>query len=284
MSATTQAAARPTLGVAFYGKGGVGKSTVAAHVSVALHEAGLRVLLVGCDPKQDASVRFGVPTGAPTLVDAIAAGRMPGFDELRRRTTAGVDVIETGGAEPGTGCAGRGVASLVELLRREDVQARGYDALCFDVLGDLVCGGFVAPLRLGLVQHVFVVASEEVASLFVAANVARVVLQPYNQGVALGGVIFNLRRDDAPTDVLREFAEHFGMNVLGFVHRDALVLEAEARRTTVLDYRPTAPIAEVFRGLAREIRAATQAPVARRPTPGDQSAFWDWVRLHKELL
>lgn len=267
----------PRLRLAFYGKGGVGKSTIASHVCAALHEAGRRVLLLGCDPKQDVSSRLGGDVRGRTLADHLAAGRSARFEELRVEVRPGLDLVEAGGSEPGTGCAGRGVANLCDVLEREAILDSGYDATCFDVLGDLVCGGFVAPLRKGFVETVCIVSSEEIASLFVVNNVARVVLQPYNRRVRRCAVVFNLKQPDAPIDQLRRFAARVGIECLAFIHRDPLVLEAEGRRTTVLDHCPEAPIADELRRLAARIAAPPEGePTA--PTPLSLDAFWDWIR------
>lgn len=266
------------LGIAFYGKGGVGKSTVASHVCTALNDAGMRVLLLGCDPKQDVSSRFAAGAHVPTLAGSIAKGRLPRFADLRTRMRPGLDLVETGGAEPGTGCAGRGVSSLVQLLERDAIEGSDYDMLCFDVLGDLVCGGFVAPLRAGFVQRVYVVSSEEVSSLFVVNNVAKLINQPYNRGVSAGGIVFNLKNPNAPLDLLREFAAKVNLEPLIFLRRDPLILEAETQRQTVLDTAPHAPIAETFRDLAARIQAQAVQTKASPPTPMDLDDFWDWVR------
>ena len=268
----------------FYGKGGVGKSTVAAHLAVSFRRAGDSVALLGCDPKQDSSSRFLPGERMPTLVGNLAEGKKTDIGSLLVSTPAGVDLLEVGGAEPGTGCAGRGVSMLCQRLDEDGFDERGYDVVLFDVLGDLVCGGFVAPLRAGWGEQVFVVSSEEVASLFVANNVAKVIRQPHNAAVKAGGIIFNLKNPDAPVEVLRDFAAKLGLDVIGFVHRDPLVLEAETRGLTAIDHAPDSGVTATFRALAEQIRhsAATATPPA--PTPMDIEEFWTFVRSHHDVL
>lgn len=271
------------LGVVFYGKGGVGKSTVTAHVAVALRRAGLRVLLVGCDPKQDSSARFRTELRVESLVDRLSARRSIGFDDLLARTEAGVDLLETGGPEPGTGCAGRGVTALCEMLERDRVRERGYDLIVFDVLGDLVCGGFVAPLRFGLASRVFMVSSEEVASLFVVNNVARMLAHSSSEASA-GGLVFNLKRPDAALPTLERFALQLGVDVVGVLPREPLVLEAEARHQTVFEHAPDSESAARYACLADAVVAACERDRSPAPTPLDLDGFWAFVRDHRDLL
>lgn len=150
--------------IIIYGKGGVGKSTISSHLSVAFQRMGKRVLLVGCDPKADTSVRLLGGQRAHTIVDMVVNNGGRGFDENVTRTASGVDVLETGGPAPGVGCGGRGVATLCQFLDDHPLELGRYEVVIFDVLGDLVCGGFVSPLRFGKANSVYIVSSEEAAS------------------------------------------------------------------------------------------------------------------------
>ena len=147
------------LTVVVYGKGGVGKSTMCAHLAVAFAQAGRKVLLLGCDPKADTSLRLLGGERPPTIVDMVTGLEGRAFRDLVVRARPGLDVLETGGPPPGMGCGGRSVATLCQFLEEHAREVSAYDTLVFDVLGDLVCGGFVAPLRFGFGRDVYVVSS-----------------------------------------------------------------------------------------------------------------------------
>ena len=269
------------LTVVAYGKGGVGKSTVCAHLAVSLARRGRRVLLLGCDPKADTSLRLLGGARAPTIVDMVCGLRGGRFHDLVVRSRAGVDVLETGGPEPGQGCGGRGVATLCRFLEEHPREVGGYDAVVFDVLGDLVCGGFVAPLRSGLGRDVYIISSEETASLFAANNIARVAAQPYHQGVRLGGVIFNLRDNGTRREVLARFAARLGIRVAAVLPRDPVILDAEERGLTVFEHAPDSAAAARFRALARTISGRRGGVPGRRVRPMSGEDFWAFVRAHR---
>jgi len=267
--------------IVIYGKGGVGKSTVSSHLSVCFAGMGRRVLLVGCDPKADTSTRLMGDTRPPTVIGVLERSHHVRVADVLVRSSAGVDVIETGGAEPGTGCGGRGVAITGQMLEQEPRTLERYDVVVFDVLGDLVCGGFVAPLRLGLASSVFIVSSEETASLYAANNIARVVTQPYYDHVSMGGFVFNLRDDDAPVEALHDFASLLHVDVLAVLRRDPVILEAEAEGLTAIQHAPESAISGQFRDLAQAFLARTRDPRRVDVTPLGADAFWAFVRGHR---
>ncbi len=270
--------AKNQLSLVVYGKGGVGKSTVCAHLAACLAAEGRRVLLLGCDPKADSSLRLLGGTRPPTIVEMVSGQVSRKFSSLVVGSDAGVDVLETGGPEPGQGCGGRGVATLCQFLEEHAREMSAYDAVIFDVLGDLVCGGFVAPLRSGLGRDVYIVSSEETASLFAANNIVRVAAQAYHRNVSLGGIIFNLRQNDARSEVLTGFAERLGIGITAVLPRDAAILDAEELGLTVLAHAPASPAAARFKALAQAVGGRREAVAGGKVRPMTNEEFWAFVR------
>ncbi|MBI5881559.1 MAG: P-loop NTPase [Elusimicrobia bacterium] len=262
------------LTVVVYGKGGVGKSTMCAHLAVSFAREGRKVLLLGCDPKADTSLRLMGGRRPPTIVDMVTGLEGRDFRDLVMTGRPGLDVLETGGPSPGQGCGGRSVATLCQYLEDHARELSGYDTLVFDVLGDLVCGGFVAPLRFGLGRDVYIVSSEERASLFAANNIVRVASAPYHEGVFVGGIIFNLRQNDAPPGRLEAFAARLGVNITAVIPRDPDILESEERGLTVFEHAPKGKAAALFRALAAAIagRKGAVPGASARAMPADEFA------------
>jgi nitrogenase iron protein NifH len=267
--------------VIFYGKGGIGKTTVSSHLAAHYAKGGKRVLLLGCDPKADTSTRFLAGRKPLTIIDMVGGQVERKFEDLLTRTAAGVDVMETGGPEPGVGCGGRGVATLCQFLEAHPLELSGYDVIIFDVLGDLVCGGFVAPLRFGTGNCLFIVSSEEAASLFAANNIARMASRPFGPAVGVGGIIVNLRDNAAPRRHLREFAARLNTKIVGIVERDRVVMEAEEKGTTVIAHAPRSRAASQFVSVAVAIEARVRAPAGRRVTPMSNDEFWAFIRARR---
>lgn len=272
---------KPQLTIVVYGKGGVGKSTLCAHLAVSFARGGRKVLLLGCDPKADTSLRLLGGKRPATIVDMVSGLKGRRFTDLVMRSRAGLDVLETGGPPPGQGCGGRSVATLCQYLEEHARELSGYDTLIFDVLGDLVCGGFVAPLRFGFGRDVYIVSSEETASLFAANNIVRVASEPYHQGVSVGGIIFNLRQNDARREVVEAFAARLGVPVAAILPRDPAILDAEDLGVTVFDHAPGADAAARFDALAKSILARRGAVpgASARPMPPDE--FQAFVRANR---
>lgn len=254
--------------LAFYGKGGVGKSTVVSNLTATYASLGRKVLQIGCDPKRD-SCRNLVKTFPPiTLMDLLTEGRADlKPDDLIMDGGERVDCIEVGGPKPGVGCAGRGLGRLFEELEEMEILDRDYDYVFFDVLGDVVCGGFAVPMRSGYAEEVFVVTSGEFMSLYAANNIARGIRNYAIDGdVRMGGLIANVKDLAFDRDLIERFAERIGSHVVGYLEWDKAVYEAERRRQTVVRYRPEAPATAAFRALAESIEREARPHV---PTPMD---------------
>ncbi|MBI5241279.1 MAG: nitrogenase iron protein [Elusimicrobia bacterium] len=262
--------------IALFGKGGGGKSTIASNISYLYAKSGLRVLHVGCDPKRDSTLRLLGRRARTSIADVPFPG-----DPLQaiERSADGIDCVETGGPVPGIGCAGRGIIMAMEQFERlRLLEQDRYDAVVFDVLGDLVCGGFAAPLRNGFVRKVAVVLSDEPMSLFAANNLARMVRTHAGGGVALAGLIGNCRYDaDAARSVLEGFAARLGTELLASFGAEPLVRRAERACQTVSRFAPKSEVSGQFARLATTLRDL-DASVLPLPTPLDDAALDMFLR------
>lgn len=265
--------------IAIYGKGGIGKSVVATGLSAHYALKGRKVLHVGCDPKRDSSLRLIGRMPQKTVVDYV--GLEPGAvtaSKLLERGRNGVMCLESGGPEPGLGCGGRGVARAIELMdETELLETGGFDVAVFDVLGDVVCGGFAAPLRQGFARKVAIVASEEPMALFAANNIARAIVTYQANGVALAGLVANLRDAGADIDLVERFAEAIGTRILAVLPRDPKIIEAERRCLTVLEHAPDSPGARELDRLGETLAQVDVGEISS-PTPLTETAFFDLVR------
>lgn len=242
--------------IAFYGKGGIGKSTTVANVSASLALAGRKVLQVGCDPKHDSSRPFWNGKRPPTIMDMLKTG---GTSDARAQyvfdSPVGVSYMEVGGPEPGVGCAGRGMLKMFEVLDETNLLHSGFDTVIYDVLGDVVCGGFAAPLKSGRASDVYIVTSGEFMALFAANNICRsIATHGERKHVRLGGIILNCRQVRNEEQIVNTFAERIGGRVIAALPRSPLVAEAERVRRTLVETYPDSPEAEGYRKLARDLR------------------------------
>ncbi len=247
--------------IAIYGKGGIGKSTISSNLSMALSERGLAVMQVGCDPKRDStrSLTGGrmIPTVLETLRDQLRAGRDQSAVKLQDIVftgDGGVRCVESGGPEPGVGCAGRGVLTALEIL--QDLRAfetYGVDIVIYDILGDVVCGGFAQPIRAGFAEEIYLLCSGSFMSLYAANNIAKGIRRLARHGVVgLAGVIGNSSGDEAfERAVLVEFAERLGSRLVYMVPRSPVIQACEVEGRTVLVHSPRSAEADVFRALAQ---------------------------------
>ncbi|MER3494461.1 MAG: nitrogenase iron protein [Mastigocladus sp. ERB_26_2] len=242
--------------IAFYGKGGIGKSTTSQNTLAAMAEVGQRILIVGCDPKAD-STRLILHTKAQTTVLHLAAERGAvedlELDEVVLEGFRGIRCVESGGPEPGVGCAGRGIITAINFLEENGAYS-GVDFVSYDVLGDVVCGGFAMPIREGKAQEIYIVTSGEMMAMFAANNIARGVLKyAHTGGVRLGGLICNSRKTDREDELISTLASRLSTQMIHFVPRDNIVQHAELRRMTVNEYAPDSNQAHEYRTLADKI-------------------------------
>jgi nitrogenase iron protein len=242
---------------AIYGKGGIGKSTTTQNLVAGLAELGKKVMIVGCDPKAD-STRLILHAKAQTTIMSLAAEAGSVEDlELEDVLKAGygdIKCVESGGPEPGVGCAGRGVITAINFLEEEGAYEEDLDFVFYDVLGDVVCGGFAMPIRENKAQEIYIVCSGEMMAMYAANNIAKGVLKYASSGsVRLAGLICNSRNTDREDDLVMALAKALGTHMIHFVPRDNVVQHAEIRRMTVIEYDPESKQAQEYRDLAQKI-------------------------------
>lgn len=241
--------------IAIYGKGGIGKSTTTQNLTAGLAERGKQVLVVGCDPKADSTRLLLGGLAQKTVLDTLREeGEDIELSRILKEGYQGTRCVESGGPEPGVGCAGRGIITSIGLLERLGAYTEDLDYVFYDVLGDVVCGGFAMPIREGKAKEIYIVASGEMMSLYAANNIAKGI-QKYAKkgGVRLGGIICNSRNVDREVELLRAFSAELGTQLIHFVPRDNVVQHAEIRRKTVIEYSPENKQADEYRSLAKEI-------------------------------
>jgi len=241
--------------IAVYGKGGIGKSTIISNLAVLFGQSGKKVLLVGCDPKHDTSYKVCDTYPVPTVLGEFQNKRAHELkiEDFLVQGRCNITCIEAGGPEPGIGCAGRGISKMFELFETMRLFDRNFDVILYDVLGDVVCGGFAVPVRSGYATEVLLVTSGEVMSLYAANNICRAHARLNSNGVRLAGVIGNLRGLEKEEPVMKAFTDRIGSQILHFIPRDNIVIEAEGKRKTVVEYAPDSSHAAYYKELYRKI-------------------------------
>ena len=263
--------------IAIYGKGGIGKSTTTQNLTAGLVEHGKKVMVVGCDPKADSTRLLLGGLAQKTVLDTIRdEGENVELDRIMRTGFGGTRCVESGGPEPGVGCAGRGIITSISMLENLGAYTDDLDFVFYDVLGDVVCGGFAMPIREGKAKEIYIVASGEMMALYAANNIAKGINRYAKVGgVRLGGIICNSRNVDRELDLLRAFSKELGTQLLYFVPRDNIVQRAEINRKTVIEYKPDSAQAQEYRNLAEAVINNTTFTI---PTPMTQE------RLEEILL
>jgi len=241
--------------IAIYGKGGIGKSTTTQNLTAGLVEHGKKVMVVGCDPKADSTRLLLGGLAQKTVLDTIRdEGENVELDRIMRTGFGGTRCVESGGPEPGVGCAGRGIITSISMLENLGAYTDDLDFVFYDVLGDVVCGGFAMPIREGKAKEIYIVASGEMMALYAANNIAKGISRYAKAGgVRLGGIICNSRNVDRELDLLRAFSKELGTQLLYFVPRDNIVQRAEINRKTVIEYKPDSAQAQEYRNLAEAV-------------------------------
>jgi len=241
--------------VAIYGKGGIGKSTTTQNLTAGLAEMGKKIMIVGCDPKADSTRLVLHGLSQKSVLDTLREeGEEVDLDSILKVGTMGIRCVESGGPEPGVGCAGRGIITSINMLEQLGAYTEDLDYVFYDVLGDVVCGGFAMPLREGKAKEIYIVASGEMMALYAANNICKGIMKYANTGgCRLGGIICNSRNVDGEKELLEAFAQELGSQLIYFVPRENLVQRAEIHKKTVIDFAPDEPQANEYRALAKAI-------------------------------
>ena len=257
--------------VAIYGKGGIGKSTTTQNTVAGLVEMGKKVMVVGCDPKADSTRLLLGGLAQKSVLDTLREeGEDVELDDLRKLGYGGTWCVESGGPEPGVGCAGRGIITSINLRERLGAYDDDLDYVFYDVLGDVVCGGFAMPIREGKAEEIYIVASGEMMAMYAANNICKGVKKFATTGkVRLGGIICNSRNVDREKEFLEEFTAAIGTKMIHFVPRDNIVQKAEFNKKTVTEFDPVVNQAQEYRELGRKI-IENEDFVIPRPLTMDQ--------------
>ena len=241
--------------IAIYGKGGIGKSTVVSNMSAALAQMGHTVMQIGCDPKSDSTRTLMGGVRIPTVLEQMRDRDDVTLDDIVMKSECGVYCVESGGPVPGVGCAGRGIITAFEKL--EELDAYGVykpDVIFYDVLGDVVCGGFAMPIRGGYADEVCIVTSGEMMALYAAANISHAVQSFGKRGYAtLRGLILNGKGIENEDELVRKAADEIGTSVIRKVPRDPMVQKAEELGKTVVEAFPDCEISKIFFDLAKTL-------------------------------
>jgi nitrogenase iron protein NifH len=239
--------------IAIYGKGGIGKSTTVSNLAAALSLSGLKVMQIGCDPKADSTRNLSGGLGIDTVLESLRTknGSVT-LDDLVHQGFNGVLCAEAGGPSPGIGCAGRGIIAAFEKLEELGAYTRFKpDVVFYDVLGDVVCGGFAMPMRKGYADQVFIISSGEMMSLYAASNISQAIKNFSGRDYAgLGGIILNRRNIEGERELAEKAAREIGTAIVGDVPRSPLVQEAEALGKTVVEAFPDSGQSRIYRDLA----------------------------------
>lgn len=244
------------LRLAIYGKGGIGKSTMTSHLSAAFASLGKKVIQIGCDPKADSTINLlkGEPL-TPVMNLLREDVEIEDLSDISKVGYGNVLCIETGGPTPGLGCAGRGIIATFQLLEDLELfETFQPDVVLYDVLGDVVCGGFAAPIREGYAQKVIIVTSGEKMALYAANNIYTAVKNFEDRSYAsVAGILLNHRNIAHEYEKVDAFARERGLSIIGEIPRSQIINDAEDQGMTVIEYDEHHEISQIFIELAKKL-------------------------------
>jgi nitrogenase iron protein NifH len=262
--------------LAIYGKGGIGKSTTTSNLSAALSEMGYTVMQFGCDPKSDSTNTLRDGKYIPTVLDTIREKSSVNSRDVIFQGFNGIYCVEAGGPAPGVGCAGRGIITAVELFKQQRIfEELDLDVVIYDVLGDVVCGGFAMPIREGIAEHVFTVSSSDFMSIYASNNLFKGISKySHSGGALLGGVIANSMGSPYSREIIDDFVAQTKTHVVEYIPRSITVTQSELQGKTTIEAAPGSAQAEVYRSLAKKIAGHTDS---RTPSPLETAALREWA-------
>ncbi|MDR2644199.1 MAG: AAA family ATPase [Planctomycetaceae bacterium] len=262
--------------IAIYGKGGIGKSTTTSNISAALSTLGYKVMQFGCDPKSDSTNTLRNGQYIPTVLDTIRDKSNVNAHDVVFKGFNGIYCVEAGGPAPGVGCAGRGITTAVQLFKQQHVfEELDIDFVIFDVLGDVVCGGFAVPIREGIAEHVFTVSSSDFMAIYAANNLFAGIKKYSNSGGALlGGVIANSINKPYAKDIVDDFVKQTKTQIVEYIPRSVTVTQSELQGKTTIEAAPESAQAGVYLNLAKKI--ATHE-YSKTPEPLSVEQLRNWA-------
>ena len=252
--------------IAVYGKGGIGKSTMTSSISAAIAKQGYKVMQIGCDPKADSTLNLRGGKELTPVMEVLrnANGVCKSLDEITIKGYRDIVCVEAGGPTPGSGCAGRGIIKTFDTLDEHDAfEVFNPDYVFFDVLGDVVCGGFAVPIRQGYADEVVIVTSGEKMALYAAANI-KAALDNFKERnyATLRGIILNQRNIPNEIEIVQEFADRIGTDIIGIIPRDSSIQDAEEKNMTVIQMDPELQVSKTIRSVAQKIMERPIAEMA----------------------
>lgn len=269
--------------IAIYGKGGIGKSTTTSNISAALARAGYKVMQFGCDPKSDSTNTLRGGKYIPTVLDTLREKNVVKPEKVIFEGFGGVYCVESGGPAPGVGCAGRGIITAVQLLKQLKVfEELDLDFVIYDVLGDVVCGGFAVPIREGIAEHVFTVSSADFMAIYAANNLFKGIKKYSNSGGALlGGVIANSINTPYAREIIDDFVRKTSTQVIEYIPRSVTVTQSELQGKTTIEAAPDSEQARIYTRLAAKIAEHTESKV---PSPLEIRELREWAARWADQL
>jgi len=270
-------------GIAIYGKGGIGKSTTTSNISAVLAKMGYKVMQFGCDPKSDSTNTLRNGTYIPTVLDTLREKNKVNAHDVIYEGFNGVYCVESGGPAPGVGCAGRGIITAVQLFKQQRIfEELDLDYVIYDVLGDVVCGGFAVPIREGIAEHVFTVSSSDFMSIYASNNLFKGIKKYSNSGGALlGGIIGNSINKPYDRSILDDFAEKTNTQVMEYVPRSVTVTHSELQGKTTIEIASDSEQAKIYTRLAEKIAIHSESKI---PSPLGVQELRDWGKQWADSL
>jgi len=252
--------------IAIYGKGGIGKSTTVSNIAASFSNDNKKVMVIGCDPKAD-TTRTLMGRRLPTILNTLRENNTPETSDVIFKGFGDILCVESGGPEPGVGCAGRGVIVAMKLLEKLNTFDDDLDVIIYDVLGDVVCGGFAVPLKEDYADEIFIVSSGEYMSLYAANNISKGIKKLKRK---LSGIICNCKGIENEIAIVESFAKRIGTKVIGKIERSQLIQDSEIEAKTVVEKFPMSDESSEYKKLANNILNNNSYAI---PNPMDEEEF-----------